>query len=346
MSPGRVLQLLGPSTGGMRAHVMALRARLRTRGWTVTTAGPSGVLDGLDHVVDVGTPLGLVRGWSALRRAAVGVDVVHAHGQKAGWLAAGARLRAPVVVTAHNVVLSDALFRRRLEAALPARVAEVIATSQAVAARLGTDRIIPPFGPDPVVARSRHDVRAALGVGDEQPLVVTVARLHPQKGLDTLLDAVASIVAAVPGLAVAVIGEGPLAAELHRRRAVLNLETVVRLPGARPHAIDELAAADVVAIASVWESGPLVASEALALGRPLVSTPVGFVPDLVDDGHSARLVPVGDAPALAAAVRELLADPGAAAALGAAGQRRVAEHLDPDRLVDAIEATYASVLVS
>ena len=58
---------------------------------------------------------------------------------------------------------------------------------------------------------------------------------------------------------------------------------------------DELAVADVVAIPSVWESGPLVLAEALELGRPVVATPVGLVPEVVREGESGRIVPVGDA---------------------------------------------------
>lgn len=323
----------------MRAHGRALIDALRERGWTVTVAGPAGVLDDVDVVVHVGRPAAVGRARSSVRRAVRhrGVDLVHAHGLTAGWLAALSGRERPVVVTAHNVVLADRGVRRRLEAALPGRVDAVIATSRMVAERLGTDCVIPPFGPPPDVRVEALAVRASLGIGAHRPLVVTVARLHPQKGLETLLDAAVALRRLVPGVAVVIVGGGPMEVELRRRILELGVDDVVILAGPRPHAVDELGAADVVAIPSVWESGPLVATEALSLGRAVVSTPVGFVPDLAAAGASVRLVPIGDAAALAAALAEALTErrDGAAFAL---------EPLAVDRLIPAVEAVYAQVL--
>jgi len=87
-----------------------------------------------------------------------------------------------------------------------------------------------------------------------------------------------------------------------------------------------------------------VAAEAMALGRPLVSTPVGFVPELVRDGQSGHLVSTGDARAMAAALVEVLTNPEAAAAMGAAGRRQVGVLLDADRLIDAVDDVYRTVL--
>ena len=104
---------------------------------------------------------------------------------------------------------------------------------------------------------------------------------------------------------------GTAGGDLRARLAALDLEGVVSLVGARPDAVDLLAAADVVVVSSCWESGPLVLSEAMPLGRPVVTTPVGVAAALVDDGISGRLVPVGDATAIAVALTEVLSDPGA-----------------------------------
>ena len=143
---------------------------------------------------------------------------------------------------------------------------------------------------------------------------------------------------------VVIAGEGPLEGDLQARLAALHLEGVVSLVGARPDAVDLLAAADVVVVASSWESGPLVLAEAMTLGRPVVTTPVGFATDLVDDGVTGRLVPVGDAAALAGALTAVLSDPGSAARMGAAGAGRVAAVLDRDNLVDEVAAVYHQVL--
>ena len=101
-----------------------------------------------------------------------------------------------------------------------------------------------------------------------------------------------------------------------------GLEAVVALAGPSDNAPDELAAADVVVIPSVWESGPLVLAEALTLMRPVVATPVGLVPECIREGESGRIVPIGDARALADAVAALLADPAAAARHGRGRPRR------------------------
>ena len=136
-------------------------------------------------------------------------------------------------------------------------------------------------------------MRAAHGTRADVPLLVTVARFHPQKGLDTLLDALPAVVARVPGVRPLIVGEGPLDAQLRSQADRLGLtDCIVWAPPGHP--ADELGAADVVAIPSLWESGPLVLTEALALGRPVVATSVGIVRELIDDGVSGWIVPVGD----------------------------------------------------
>jgi UDP-glucose:(heptosyl)LPS alpha-1,3-glucosyltransferase len=117
----------------------------------------------------------------------------------------------------------------------------------------------------------------------------------------------------------------------------------VHVVGPTPDAAGALAAADVVMVASVWESGPLIVTEAMELGRPVVATPVGFVPELVVDGRTGRIVAGGDAGALAAAVADLLLAPEHAAALGEAGRERVSGWLDRGAAVDAVVAVYEAV---
>ena len=348
----RVLELLGPSTGGIRRHVSYVTEVLRDDGWSVDIAGPTGVLDDLDLVVPVpgGVDLrALVRSRRALGDALHGYDLVHAHGLKAGWTASlSRRVGLPLVVSVHNLVLDEAAGRtapvlRRLEAMLPARAHRTIAVSGEVARRFdgvaGSDRIvvIPPAGPPPAPSRGAAAVRADLGVSDTDDLVVTAARLHPQKDLDLVLDVAAAVVARRPGLRWFVFGEGPLRDRLTNEVTRRGLAGVVHLAGARPNVDDELAAADVVAVTSRWESGPLVVLEALALGRPIVSTRVGLVPDAVHEPNG-RVVDVGDAPRFADALVDLLE----------AGPRltptAAAADLRPETLARRVGDTYREVL--
>jgi glycosyltransferase involved in cell wall biosynthesis len=214
-----------------------------------------------------------------------------------------------------------------------------------VADGLGGDvaAVVAPFGPPPAPAHHRQTVRRAWGVPADAPVVVAVGRLHPQKGLDVLLDAAPVLAARVPAVHIVLVGEGPLEGHLRRRIAADGLGGRVHVAGPTTDAGAALVAADVVAVPSLWESGPLVAAEALELGRPVVATPTGFVPELIIDGESGRLVPPRDAVALAAALADLLEAPALAAVLGAAGHRRVMAWQDRDAAVAAVVAVYERV---
>ncbi|WP_436796123.1 glycosyltransferase family 4 protein [Actinospongicola halichondriae] len=349
---GSVLQLLGPSTGGIRRHVAYLTSRLRDNGWSVETAGPDGVLDDLDRVVPIPTrnqPGGTWRARRALQAVAGDHDLIHAHGLKAGLLAASLRNGPPVVLSVHNLVLDEVAGRsatvlRWLEGRLPARVAATIAISDGVADRFaglgGADRIrvIPPAGPPPDPRRSPGDVRVELGIQPDDDLVVTPARLTAQKDIPLLLDAAEILVRDRPGLRWFVFGDGQLRSELERSVASRGLAEVVHLEPGRRDVDSELAAADVVVITSRWESGPLVLLEAAALGRPMVSTDVGLARTVID-GTAGEVVPVGDAPALAAAVHEVLEAGDRSDVVGAPPR----SELSPATLAARVEALYREV---
>jgi glycosyltransferase involved in cell wall biosynthesis len=355
--PDSALLVLGPSAGGIRRHVAVLRDGLRDLGWQVATAGPAGVLDGLggvDHAVDVGSsPRQVAVAARAIRRLAGEADVVHAHGLKAGLCTAVAGVH-PRLMTVHNVVLDDTAGRmapvlRAIERRLPARMDRTIAVSADIASTFAGSRgeervvVVAPAGPLPVPARDGATVRRDLGVGDA-PLVTTVARLHPQKDVPTLLAAARRVLDQRPEVRFVVVGGGPSEAEVRAEHQRLDLGESVQLLGARPSAADELAAADVVALSSVWEGSPLVVAESLLLGRPVAVTAVGAVPEVVEDGVTGRLVEPRDPAALADAILDLLADPDEAERLAAAGQALARERFAPEVLVREVERHYREVL--
>ncbi len=353
--PELVLLVLGPSAGGIRRHVAVLRDGLRALGWTVETAGPPGVLDGLgglDHEVPIGlSPVQLARSAAALRSIGKGAAMVHAHGLKAAAAVAAAGLR-PRVLTVHNVVLDDAAgaaapVLRAVERRLPAWMDHTISVSSEIAGRLGVlhrprASVIVPAGTPPTVVADRAAVRAALAVGDA-PLVVTAARMHPQKDLTTFLGAMDHARTRVPDLRVAIAGDGPEAPAVRAERARLGLDEVVELLGQRDDVPDLLAAADVVALSSIWEGSPLVVAEAMLLGRPVAATAVGAVPEAVVDGTTGRLVPPRDPVALGDAVADLLLDPAAAAAMATAGKQLADQRFATDVLVAEVAEVYATV---
>jgi glycosyltransferase involved in cell wall biosynthesis len=251
--------------------------------------------------------------------------------------------RRPLVVTWHNMVLTPTGLRRRtlvMGETTVARAATVtLAASEDLAARArelgGRDvRYAPVAAPVPVVHRTVGEVRAALGLGPDRPLVVSVGRLHRQKGYETLIAAAARWTALQ--VLVVVAGGGPDEAAL--RTLIADRRAPVRLLGRRTDVPDLLAAADVVVLTSRWEARSLVAQEALLLGRPLVASAVGGLPKLLGDG--ARLVPARDVDALDTAVRHLLTNPSERADLAERGRARAAGWPTPDDTVAQVAAVY------
>ena len=140
----------------------------------------------------------------------------------------------------------------------------------------------------------------------------------------------------MPRAELVIVGDGPERAALER--CVAGGTTGVRLLGTSADVADLMAAADVVVISSVWEALPLVLIEALQLGRPVVSTDVGVARELLDDDAEGVVVPVGDAPALAAALIDRLV--GSRAPGPSGGHPAAVERFAPDALIDAVVDVY------
>ncbi len=328
--------------------------------------GPAGVMDGLSGevgVVQAGVvgiptgldPLGLLRARRALRPWRAGAQMVHAHGLKAGWTALGGSPRRPLVVTVHNRVLDEsagrtARLQRLLEHEVLRRADRVIALTTSMAEELADFvpshriRIALPASPVPVITEDRASVRRRMGIAETTPLVVCVARLHPQKDLPTLLRAWRLVRDSRPDAVLVIAGDGPERDQLMTLHGQLGLDASARFVGARPHAVDELAAADVAVMTSVWEGAALVLAETTQLGVPMVSTATGMAPDLLDGDIGGVIVGFGDHVAVADALCHMLDEPEAAAAMGARGRERARSVFEPGRAIEEIMAIYREVL--
>jgi glycosyltransferase involved in cell wall biosynthesis len=334
----QVVLVVGAVAGGIAAHVRGLTTDLISLDVDVMVMAPPRSLRVMrldDAAAAIPAPVGRPSPWAwwtvrrTLRRLTSGRVVVHAHGLRAGLAASAAGNRTPLVVTWHNAPLGGAL-QRGLHARLERRVARradlTLAASADLAARArragaAAVRVVLVGSPTSAPGRSRDQVRAVLGVPAEMPLVLAVARLHPQKRLDVLVAAAAGWAAAGTGARrVLVAGEGPARADLTRQ--IVETGAPVTLLGAREDVPDLLEAADVVVLTSEWEARSLAAQEALRAGVPLVCTATGGLPGLV--GDAAVLVPVGDALAVRAAVDRVLGDPVLRATLTARGRARAA----------------------
>jgi glycosyltransferase involved in cell wall biosynthesis len=193
-------------------------------------------------------------------------------------------------------------------------------------------------GPPPPAA-DRDALCAEWGLSAEQPLVLSVGRLVPQKNHALALRALAD----VPGAALVLAGEGPLLDDLRRAADSDGLAGRVVFAGVRPDARALIGAADVVVFASRWEGLPLAALETLAAGTPLVATDVRGLRELLTNEEDALLVPPDEPEAMAAALRRVCSDPDLRATLRL-GALRTAERYSEAAMTEAYLGLYGELV--
>jgi glycosyltransferase involved in cell wall biosynthesis len=307
--------------------------------------------------------------------------VLHLHMYRAEVLGTRAALalgerglpRPYIVSTVHSSRIRSDEDRERVRALTPS-IDRLVAVSRAIVAKLRSE------GRDTVpveliyngVDLSRYDHQEACctlpeeyGFAAGTPLVGVVARLEPEKGHPTLLEAWAQVLEGVPEARLLIVGEGSRREALEEQARGLGLlgdecdgDRCVGTRHARPGAKvvftgrrDDVpavtAALDVAVLPSYREAQGMVILEAMALSRPVVATSVGGIPEMIEDGVTGMLVPPRDPTALAAAIRRLLDDHPLADTLARAGHDLVHERFCLERMIaevgDIYEAGAASV---
>lgn len=180
---------------------------------------------------------------------------------------------------------------------------------------------------------SREALRAELGL--EGFVLGFAGRLVPAKALDVALRAVA----AVPGVTIVIVGDGPDRPALESMARELGIEERVQFRGTvgRDEVLRLFRASDAALLSSAWENFPHTVVEALAVGCPVVATRVGGIPEVVRDGENGLLVPPLDTDGLASAISRLADDSGLRARVAAAAAASVASHTE-QAVFSAIEA--------
>jgi len=193
--------------------------------------------------------------------------------------------------------------------------------------------------------RSAEDEESRLPDGwpPRGPVVVTVGRLVPAKGLDVLLQAWNQLAAAAPGAHLVIVGDGPLRAQLEAATRKLGLTDAVTFLGARPDVPELLRRSDVYVSSSRTEGMSNALLEALACGLPLIATRVGGAEDIVDDRVNGVLVPDGDAATLASALTELTTDRTKRRAMGEASRRVALSRFALETIVDRYLGLFAEL---
>ena len=281
----------------------------------------------------------------------VSVDIVHTHHSHdhwLGWLAAR-REGVPVVRTFHNRrSVKTGTFARFLYA----RTAEAFAVSHQVEARcrevgFSPDRVhwlagaadLPRFSQpaDPTPIREEFKLGAS-------PVIVSVARLAPNRGHELLLAGFRRLLADFPDARLLLVGKGETRARLEQAVVELGLAERVVFTGYRDRDLPAvLATADCFALmAAGSDESCRAALEAMAGGRPVVAGRHGALPETVVHGETGWLVE-DDPESVAAALRTILADPPRAAAMGRAGRLRAETVYSPERSVTTVERVYRTL---
>jgi glycosyltransferase involved in cell wall biosynthesis len=363
----RVVEVLATgSNGGAQEHVNNLLTRIDRERYDVSlvslTAGSA-----IRRLERAGLPVCVIEEPDdeaaieaiATQLAAVDADVVHAHmyraeviATQAVWrLAASGRQRPLVVSTVHSSrIRSDedrALIRR-----LTPQMDHLIAVSRAIVHKIEDEgRVGAPVsliynGVDLERYAEQEaccTLHSEYGIPEGAPIVGVVARLEPEKGHPTLLEAWPGVLAAVPNAHLLIVGEGSRREALEdqaRSLALLGPRPSVTFTGRRDDIPAVTAALDVAVLPSYREAQGLSILEAMALSRPVVASAVGGIPEMIEDGRTGLLVAPRDPAALSVAITRLLIDHPYADTLARAGHDLVYERFCVEQMVRAVETIY------
>lgn len=357
--------------GGIARHVLDLQKWLDTKGHKVFLGGTVGEWAGPEtdaNFLNVPTryvgseggnlPVRLgntVRSVVRMRRwlAKHPIDLIHAHESAPALVADLSRMghSIPLIVTYHGSEPD----RIRSFGSIARRADLVITPSHRSARDLETEGRVPEsilkvigLGVKPAPPDDPNDVAALRDelIGDGTRLIVTIARIAYQKGIDVLIDCVARMKESHPHYRFVVIGDGPLTAEMlnlaEKKRVLSHLTFAGR--SETPYRV--LRAGDLMLLTSRWEALPISIVEAFQTGTPVVATDCSGVSELVDD-QVGRCVPKGNVEAICQAVSTTLEDAkGLREKAHAASERSKEGRFDPDTVNARFESVYKRLLVN
>ncbi|MDQ2686252.1 MAG: glycosyltransferase family 4 protein [Armatimonadota bacterium] len=356
-----ILQIIPYSyLSGTSRHLFLLSRGLQKRGHQVTlVCPPSGWLP--EQACKAGITV-MERGmngrrsWETIRDlvrtiGANNVDVIHTHATRAayhGWPVAWLT-RRPLVATAHTLT-SDPIYRR----IVPYGRNRVIAVSEFIRQSL-LARGAPParvqtvyngteiFATEPETEKE-PSVREELGLPLDALIVGVFGHISDLKGQPLLVRALPSIIARCPNAYFVLVGHAtpPVREGLLRDAGALGVADRLRLTGMRYDTPRLMAAMDMVAAPSTMEALSMVSLEAMAIGKAVVGTRVGGIPEVIQEDVTGLLVEREPA-ALAQAIVALLQDPARREAMGRAGRARVQAYFSVDVMAATVEALYREI---
>ncbi|HEY2888633.1 MAG TPA: glycosyltransferase [Candidatus Limnocylindrales bacterium] len=368
----RVVELLATGgNGGAQEHLHNLVTRIDRERYQVSIISLSNG-SAVRRLQRTGIPVTVIdepdddRAIEAVARElrAARADVVHGHMYRAEIVGTQAadriRNRPYVVNTIHSSRVRPEEDRGLLRRLTP-KMDHLIAVSRSIVRKLEDEgRVGAPVSLiyNGIDMQRFEDLEACCTLHEEYaipegaPIVGVVARLEPEKGHPTLLEAWPRILASVPDAHLLIVGEGSRREALEAQAASLGLLGAdpahptsaagrrVVFTGRRDDVPAVTAALDIAVLPSYREAQGLSILEAMALSRPVVASAVGGIPEMIEDGRSGILVPPHDRDALARAITKLLVDHPYADTLGRAGKNLVHARFCVELMVRAIESIY------
>jgi glycosyltransferase involved in cell wall biosynthesis len=368
----KVLHVVGDSRyGGGSVLIIRMATAAKRVGWRVSVLASDELFaaelrqNGIDVITEpivrralnpLRDAIDTLRLVGVLRRE--GFDIVHTHTSKGGFIGRLAAKLARTPSTLHTVHgfafhdFSGAAARlafinaERLAAAWCDTIVTVSKHHRDVAIE---SRICPASKllaiPNGIAAPSpqqhpRDPARSELGVAEHHRLVVSIGRLAAQKGLTYLIHAAALLRHRFPSLRFVVAGDGPDRAELAALRDRLGLQEIVHLIGFRREVWSLLAAADIVALPSLWEGLSISLLEAMAANKPIVATNIPSNVEVTEGGRCAVLVAPQSAPSLAAGIERLHESPEYASSLARDARFRFESFYTEERMLESYLKVY------
>lgn len=198
----------------------------------------------------------------------------------------------------------------------------------------------------PIAGQNCEEAKSALGLDPHEPVVGTAGRLHKRKNVQMFLQAAKQLLDEGVRARFLIVGDGPMRFELEKLTSELGIAEHVHYTGWRTDLISVMRAMDVFVLCSYAEAWPIVILEALALQKPIVSTAVGGIPEIIENGQNGILVPSGDLGRLKNALQDLLREPGKAQQIGHAGRKSIAQKYSDKVMVEKTYQVYHELMLS
>ncbi|AQS59570.1 glycosyl transferase family 1 [Desulforamulus ferrireducens] len=376
MSKIKILHVVRPAAGGLKNHLINLVRYTDKNKFDVTVACPPNcpLFEELTSLGIKTLPIPLLGELSPTKDYAVvrtlvkylhqsGTTILHAHSSKGALVGRIAAIiaRTPVVLfTVHNSIFYEewpqwkkSLFAY-VERLLARFTDRIITVSEALKQELIENEKIPAkqistiyngIEVDKFTAKvDMLSIRKELNIPELGPVIGTIARLAPQKGVTYFLKA-ASLLKEYQ-VNFLVVGDGPLRESLEQEVIELGLQKRVVFTGNRENIADILSMMDIFVLPSVTEGLPLTILEAMAAGKPVVATRVGGVPEAIVEGKTGLVVAPRDPEALAVALAGMLSERDKLIRMGLNGQKHVVEKFTIQHMVDRTTELYTQLLAN